>query len=385
VFGSPVAAVQVICRAISVATLLVREMAHLLSESLPIYPPYTGTAMDRRVVRRIVLIAVLITVTICIGTIGFRLIEGYSLFDSFYMTLITVTTVGYQELRPLTSTGRIFNSFLILFGVSAMFFAVGVMTQTIIELQLEDRFGKRRKRRAIMKLSDHYIVCGFGRVGRNAAFELQRAELPFLVVDRNEQRVERASQAGMLAMQADATRDESLREAGIDRARGFIAALPTDAENLFVILSAKTLNPGLNVVTRASEEDAEEKLRRAGADTVFSPYSMAGQRLAQALIRPHVVQLLEFPGKAAGLGVTIEQLHIAPDSRLISKRVGDIVRSGAAVIVLAIRKAEGRMVFNPSADLEILPGDFLIVMGEQASLRNLENVLLGYTASTAQN
>jgi voltage-gated potassium channel len=142
--------------------------------------------MDRRVLRRIVYIGALIAFTMIVGTSGFRLLEGYTLFDAFYMTLITITTVGYQEVRPLTQTGRIFNSFLIFFGVSAMFFAVGAMTQTIIELHLENRYGKRRKRRAIMHLEDHFIVCGFGRVGRNAAFELQRTGAPFLVIDRNE-------------------------------------------------------------------------------------------------------------------------------------------------------------------------------------------------------
>src|ERR1017187_8377365 len=266
--------------------------------------------MDRRIIRRLVLIAALLAFTMCIGTAGFRLIEGYSVFDGFYMTLITITTVGYQEIHPLSHTGRIFNSFLILFGVSAMFCAVGAMTQTIIELELQDRFGRRRKKRAIMQMKDHYIVCGFGRVGRNAAFELQKTGVPLLVIDRSEQRVERATQAGMLAMLADSTRAETLREAGVERARGFIAALATDADNVFVVLSAKTLNPGLTVVTRASEEDAEQKLRRAGADTVFSPYSITGHRLAQALVRPHVVQLLDFAGQSVGLDVTMEQLRV---------------------------------------------------------------------------
>ncbi|HYA17404.1 MAG TPA: ion channel, partial [Bryobacteraceae bacterium] len=154
--------------------------------------------MDRRIIHRIALIATSIALTLCIGTAGFHWIEGYSFFDAFYMTLITVTTVGYQELYPLSQAGRVFNSFLIFFGVSAMFFAVGAMTQTIIELELQNTYGKRRKRRAIMELKDHYIVCGFGRVGRSAAFELQRAGVPFLVVDHSEQRVERAALAGML-------------------------------------------------------------------------------------------------------------------------------------------------------------------------------------------
>jgi voltage-gated potassium channel len=331
--------------------------------------------MDRRVIRRVALIAALIAFTLCIGTVGFRVIENYPLFDAFYMTLITITTVGYQEVHPLSQAGRIFNSFLIFFGVTAMFVAVGAMTQTIIELQMQDRFGKRRTRRTIMHLKDHFIVCGFGRVGRNAALELQSAGVPFLVIDRNEQRVERATQMGMLALHADSTRDETLREAGIERARGFIAALATDADNVFVILSAKTLNPALTVVTRASEEDAEEKLRRAGANTVFSPYSIAGHRLAQALVRPHVVQLLDFAGKATGLDVTMEQLRVSPDSPFASRKLRDLVPPESRVIVLAISNPDGSMTFNPPADAEVSGGDVVIVMGEQPSLRSLESIL----------
>lgn len=331
--------------------------------------------IDSRIVRRVVLIAALIAFTMLIGTLGFRFIEGYSFFDAFYMTLITITTVGYQEIHPLSHAGRLFNSFLILFGVTAMFVAVGAMTQTIIELQLQDRYGERRRRRAVMQMTDHYIVCGFGRVGRSAAFELQRAGAPFVVLDRSEQRVERAVAAGMTAIRADATQDESLREAGVERARGFIAALATDADNVFVILSVKTLNPRLTVVTRASEENAEEKLRRAGADTVFSPYSITGHRLAEALVRPHVVQLVDFAGQSFGLAVTMEQLRVPEDSPLVTRLLGDIVPREKALIVLAVGRPDGRMIFNPPADMQVCAGDVLVVMGEQPSLRSFENIL----------
>ncbi len=337
--------------------------------------------MDPRLVRRIFLIAALILLTLGIGTLGFRAIEGYSLFDGFYMTLITITTVGYEEIHPLSRAGRMFNSFLIFFGVSAMFFALGTMTQTIIEMQLQDRYGRRRIRRIIMQMKDHYIVCGFGRVGRNAAFELQRAGVPFLVIDRNEQRVERAKQAGMTALTADAMRDETLREAGVLRARGFIAALATDAENVFVILSARNLNPRLTVVTRASEEDAEQKLRRAGADTVFSPYSIAGHRLAQALVRPHVVQLIDFAGRTMGLEVTMEQLRVTAESAVAGKKLRDFARRESGVIMLALSKSDGKMIFNPAGETEIKAGDVLIVMGEQPGLRALENLLTGKAAA----
>ncbi len=334
--------------------------------------------MDRRLAHRAIYIAALLLATLIVGTIGFRVIEDYPLFDAFYMTLITITTVGYNEVHTLSRTGRIFNSFLILFGVSVMFFAVGAMTQTIIELELQNRYGKRRTKRMIDRMHDHFIVCGFGRVGRNASFELQRANAPFLVVDRNEQRVNRALGLGMAAVLADATHDDSLREAGVLRARGLVAALPSDAENLFIILSAKTLNPKLNVVTRASEEEAGEKLRRAGADTVFAPYTMAGQRLAHALVRPHVVEFLGFANNPAGTKIMMEQVRVAPDTKFDAKALRDMhLRRDLGVILLAVRKEDGRMLFNPPLETKVCAGDHLIVIGEQPNLHRLEEILTG--------
>jgi len=254
-----------------------------------------------------------------------------------------------------------------------MLFAVGVMTQTIIELELHDRFGRRRTRRMIDKLTDHFIVCGYGRVGRHASRELLRAGAPFVLVDRDQARCEQARQAGILAIAGDATRDETLRSAGILRAKGLVSALATDADNLFVILSAKTLNPKLTVVTRASEEEAEEKLRRAGADTVFAPFGMVGQRLAQALLRPLVITFLDSATMAMGLDVSIEQIQVASGAEVHSKTLRDLqVRRDLGVIVLAIRKAGGRMIFNPPAETEIAAGDCLIAMGALSNLRRLE-------------
>lgn len=332
--------------------------------------------MHSRLARRIFLIAGLLCVIMVVGTVGFVEIGGYSWFDAFYMTITTITTVGYQELKPLNQAGRIFNSFLILFGVSAMFLAVGAMTQTIIELELQDRYGKRRMRRMIHHLNNHFIVCGFGRVGRNASYEFQRANAPFLVIDRSEQRVEKAVSAGMLAVAADATRDDSLREAGVLQARGLIAALPSDAENLFIILSAKTLNPNLTVVTRVSEEEAGEKLRRAGADTVFTPYAMAGRQLADALLRPHVVEFLDFARTDIGPKVRMEQVCVSPRNGFTRKTVEDLLEPlKSEVIVLAVRKQTGGTIFNPPAGFEIAAGDFLIVMGERPGLQKLEQIL----------
>ena len=335
--------------------------------------------MDRRLARRVVIVAGLLVFTLFVGTLGFHLIEGYTFFDSFYITLNTITTVGNEQFR-LSRAGRVFNAFLMLFGVAAVFFSVGALTQTIIDMELRDPLNSRRTKRMIDKLHNHFIVCGYGRVGRSAAFELQRARVPFLVIDRAEDRVERAIHSGMLAVLADSTRDESLREAGVARARGLIAALATDADNLFVILSAKNINPGLSVVTRAAEEDAEDKLRRAGADTVFAPYSIAGLRLAQALIRPHVARFLDFTTKHMGLDVAIEQVQVGLGSEFVGKTLREMqIRRDLGIIVLAIRQSSGQMVFNPPAETEITAGDFLIVMGEQPNLQNLEDRLTART------
>ena len=241
-------------------------------------------------VRRLLYTFLAIGATLSIGTAGFTLIDNYPPFDAFYMTLTTLTTVGYGEIHPLSHGGRIFNSFLIIFGVSTIFIAIGAMTQTIIEREFGEAIGKRRNKRMIDNLKDHYIICGYGRVGRGAAAELQHAGVPFVVVDISPERVDRAIHDGLLAAAADSTRDETLRRLRIERARGLVAALATDADNLFVLLSAKGLNPQIYVATRAAEEGAEEKMRRAGADAVFAPYAIAGHRMAQSLLRPHVVQ-----------------------------------------------------------------------------------------------
>ena len=300
------------------------------------------------------------------------------------MSLTTMTTVGYGEIHPLSHAGRVFNSFLIVFGVTTIFIAIGAMTQTIIELEFGDAIGKRRNKRMIDNLKDHYIICGFGRVGRGAASELSHAGVPFVVVDIDPDRVERAMLAGMLAVAADSTHDETLRLVGIERARGLVAALATDADNLFVLLSAKGLNPRIYVATRAAEEGAEAKMRRAGADAVFAPYSITGHRLAQSLLRPHVVQFLDFTTKDVGEDIAIEQVRVAGTSEMVSRTIREMqLRKEVGVIVMAIRKESGEMVFNPPADTAVQAGDYLIVMGRPGNLRTLETLLADPRAAHA--
>jgi len=331
--------------------------------------------------RRLALVAIAMTATLAIGTLGFVLIDHYPVFDAFYMTLTTVTTVGYGELHPLSRAGRVFNSFLILFGASVILLAIGAMTQMLIELELNQFFGKRRIKSMIDKLDGHVILCGFGRVGRGAAAELRQAGVPFVVVDNDDEKVERAIELGMLAVSADASRDETLREVRISQARGLIATLASDADNLFLILSAKALNSKLHLSARVAEETSEPKLRRAGADFVFSPYESTGHRMAQALLKPHVQQFLDFTTQNMGLDAGIEQVRVDKRSPLAEQCLADMeMRRDFGVIVLAIRKTNGEMLFNPAADCRITGGDHLIVMGRPDGLRKLEQRLTEVSA-----
>jgi voltage-gated potassium channel len=328
--------------------------------------------MDR-LKRRLILTLAAILLVLGFGTAGFILVEHWPAFDAFYMTLITMTTVGYAEIHPLTHAGRVFNSFLIAIGVSMIFVAIGAMTQTIVEMEFGEAFSQRRNKRMIDKLENHFIICGYGRVGRGAAEELHRAKVPFVITELDPDRVQRAMMAGMVAVNADATQDQTLRDVGIGRARGLVAALSNDADNLFTILSAKGLNPNLYVATRAAEEGAEQKMRRAGADAVLAPYALTGHRLAQCLLRPHVVQFLDLTTRNIGLNVDIEQVTVEGTAEFTPKTIQDMhIRRDLGVIVLAIRKHDGKMIFNPPADTLIVGGDCLIVMGQQENLRRLE-------------
>ena len=308
------------------------------------------------------------------------MIEHYPVFDAFYMSLTTITTVGYQEVHPLSTAGRIFNSFLIFFGVSVMFLAVGAMTQTIIELEFGRYFEKRQAKRMIEKLSNHCIICGFGKVGRNAAYELKRERVPFVIIERDDHKVELAMREGLLAVNGDATRDDNLRDVGIMQAKGLIASLSTDADNLFLVLSAKGLNPKLVVSSRVIEEDAEKKLKKAGADAALTSYNITGSRLAQAIVRPHVVQFLDLATMSLGADIGIEQVQVGRSSPYVTKSLGESqLRRQTGVIILAIRKADGLMLFNPDAHTQLHAGDYLIAMGVAPDLRRLEHLLMGGT------
>jgi voltage-gated potassium channel len=310
---------------------------------------------------------------VLVGTAGFHYIEGWSWFDGFYMVVTTLTTIGYQETHPLSHAGRVFNLCVIVMGVSLVFLGIGALTQALLEFELRSFFGRRKMEREIDRLTGHYIICGAGRVGRSAARELARRPVPFVVIDHNEAKAARYAQDWLLLL-GDATKEQTLREAHIERARGLVAATTTDATNLYIILTARELNPKLKIIARASEEDAEKHLLKAGADFIVSPYSFAGQRIAQTFLRPHVVSFLDTATTHLGMDLEIGEISVGPGSGFAGKTIETSrIRQERGVIVLAIKRGQG-MRFNPSPDDRIEAGDFLIAMGEPSQLRQVEQM-----------
>jgi voltage-gated potassium channel len=327
---------------------------------------------------RLLIVAAVLVSAILLGTLGFVLVEGWTLFDAFYMALITLTTVGYGEVHPLSFQGRLFASFLMLVGVASVFVSFAILGDTLLRLELTDYFDQRRRTRMLQHIAGHYIVCGAGRVGRSVVLELQRAGTKVVLIDNDPERLKWGETLGVLTLTADASKDETLRRARIDTAAGLVAAIASDAENVYVTLSAKVLNPSLYIAARASDEQAEEKLRRAGAATVLTPYTYIGHRLAQSLLRPHVLNFLDVASAfgRTDLDLEIEQLRVASGSLLSSRTLAEAhLGRTYGVIVLAVRRQNGVMQFNPQADVRLEAGDVLIAMGERQKLKQLENEL----------
>src|SRR5919108_342469 len=329
--------------------------------------------------RNLRLIAAALLLLVLIGMTGFHFIEGWPWFDGLYMTVTTFTTIGYQEIHPLSHAGRIFNLALIVSGVSLVFLGIGSLTQALLEFELASFFGRRKMEREISRLSDHYIICGAGRVGRSAARELARRPVPFVIIEQNEAKAQHYADENWLIIVGDATQEPTLRQAQIERARGLVAATTTDATNLYIVLTARGLNARLKIIARASEEDAEKHLLTAGADSVVSPYLFAGQRIAQSFLRPHVVSFLDTATTHLGMDLEIGEVEIAATSRLAGTTIeGSRIRQDRGVIILAIKREQG-MQFNLAPDDRIEPGDFLIAMGEPKQLRQLEQTAAAHS------
>ncbi len=322
-----------------------------------------------RNLRRILLALAVLVVA---GVIGFHLIEGWSWFDSLYMVVITLTSIGYGEVHPLSHAGRVFNIGLIAAGAVIVALTIGALTQALLEFELAKYFGRRRMEREIERLSGHYIICGAGRVGRSAARELADRPVPFVIVEFNPERLAKFP-AEWLTMVGDASQEATLRRAGIERARGLVAATTTDATNIYIVLTARSLNPKLRIIARASEEDAEKHLRTAGADQVISPYTFAGHRIAQAFLRPNFVDFLDLAMVDQSVDLQIEEIRVEPSSHLANISIGESrIHQDLGVIILAIKREGSAMRFNPTAADRIQGGDYLIAIGDAKRLNQLE-------------
>ncbi len=331
-----------------------------------------------RPVRRILFLMCLSSGVLCVGTLGFFWIEGQSLFDSFYMALITLTTVGYEETITLSRAGRVFNSILLIAGFSVVFIAIGVLGDLLIQLELLNYFEQRKTKRMIQRLSDHYIVCGLGRVGRGVVRQLLRSNVSVIAIDNSEANTAWAREQGVSLLVGDATLDATLEQAGARRANGLVAAVGSDAVNVYMTLSARVLNPDLRIAARGTDENARTKLLQAGAQTVFTPYAFIGYRLAQALLRPQVSSFLDISSAFEGteLDLDIDQAQVTQTSRWAARALDESqLNQRPDLMVLAVTKADGTVLFNPPGDTRTEAGDVLIVMGKRPSLERLHKEL----------
>ena len=307
------------------------------------------------------------------GTIGYVLIEGWSVWDAFYMTVITVTTVGYKEVHELSRLGQAFTVVLLLGGVGAALYTFTFLATAIVEGGLPKRLQRRRLYHMLETIRDHFIVCGYGRIGAIVTDQFRRQGIRFVIVERDTVRARAALTLGMLVVEADATREDVLKEAGIDRARGLIAAVGTDAENVYTVLSARVLNPNLFIVGRAEGEDSVLKLERAGANRVISPYQIGAMQMAQTALRPTVVDFVALATNAENFELSMEEITIGKGSPLAGQSIINAnLRSRFGVVVVAIQRNDRRMDFNPEPDATMLEGDKLVVLGRPESLKSLE-------------
>jgi voltage-gated potassium channel len=323
--------------------------------------------------RRLVLSLALIVFIVSFGTIGYMVVEGWNFQDSLYMTVTTLTTVGYREVRELTSVGRWFTIILIIGGVGTMLYALSTGAKFLLEGEIQEVLGRRRLEKKMKELMDHYIICGYGRMGKIIVKELKSERAKFVVIEKNA--ISKEKEEAFLII-GDATQDELLKEVGIERAKGLITVLPTDAENLYVVLSAKGLNPNLFIVARAGEEGSEQKLLRAGADRVISPYHIGGLRIAHTVLKPAVVDFIELATKSGNIDLQMEEIPIPDVSRFSGLSLDQCgFGKDLGIIIVGIKKPNGEMRFNPTFRTLIEPGDTLIALGETSKLRVLEEII----------
>ena len=312
-----------------------------------------------------------------IGTLWYALVEKWSWLDAAYMTISTLATVGFGEINPLGQRGRIFTMALIIMGLMTIGYIVNRFTEAIIQGYFQEGILMRQEKNLLLKLSNHYIICGWGRTGRQVALEFEAEKIPFIIIDSEPEQVEKAKELGYRVILGDATLDESLMTAKIEQAVCLVAALSSDAENLYTVLSAKTLNPKIRAIARASTEEASLKLQRAGADAVVSPYITGGRRLAAAAVRPEVMDFVDGILTGSDRSFYMEEFLVHPHTcPFVGATLAEAeIRTKSGALVLAIRRSDGNLIGGPTGETDLRAGDLLICMGTADQLRILNQIL----------
>ncbi len=327
--------------------------------------------------RNFIFAATMLILVLSMGTAGYMILEQWNFLDSLYMTVITISTVGFSEVKPVSDQGRILTMTILVSGLGVLGYLVGSLTRTLVEGQLLEVMGRKRLERQIKALKDHYIICGYGRVGRIVCEEIKKTRPTSLVViDKESYVTTKVEEAGHLYILGDATEEECLLKAGIRSAKGLATALDSEADNVYITITARGLNPKLYILARAGRIGSEKKLVHAGADVVVSPHQIGGFRMAQALLRPTVTEFFDFTLADPDIAFTIEEIPVSPTSKLNDVTLVDSgIRRQFDLIVVAIKKTSGEMLYNPASHTQIEIGDTLIALGQKSNLIELSKVL----------
>jgi voltage-gated potassium channel len=331
--------------------------------------------------RNILIGVTILFFVIAFGTSGYMLIEKWDFSDALYMTIITLTTVGYGEVRPLSGSGRVFTICLLIMGVGFVFYMFGTITQIMVEGQFRRLLGRRKLGKQLAALKDHYIICGYGRIGQIISREIAKKPLPLVIIEHSPDLIKTIEEQGHLFIEGDATREDTLLKANIQKAKGLVATVSSDADNVYIILTARGLNPGLYIMARVVDEKAERNLLQAGANRVISPYHIGARKMAQVILRPAVTDFIEVAVHRGGMELQIEEIPVRAPSRVTEAPLKESgIRQELGLIIIGIQRASGEMLYNPPPDARIQVGDTLIAMGDPKNLNKLEK-MLGISAS----
>lgn len=319
---------------------------------------------------------ILLFAVILAGTIGYSVFEDMPVFDAFYMTVITISSVGFSEIKPLSQVGRIITIIVIVSGISVLTYTLGQVARIFVEGELQRILGRRKLEKQISKLNDHYIICGSGRIGTIISRELSDENIPFVVIEQDSEKVTQLEEDHFLYLNMDATSEEALLQAGLKKAKGIVTAVKSDADNVFITLTAKGLRPDIFVLARASDVQNESKILRAGATRVVCPYLFGGRRMAQILKKPTVIDFIDSAMMDSQLGLSMEEAVIGPASDLIGKTLIDSqIRQRFGVIIVAIKKPTREMIFNPTPTEKLESEDTIVVIGKKEDLKRMNEVL----------